>query len=107
MRPEFRGYTGQVILNASCWRRWYGTSEQLCLLVENCALLCDTMGADGWAGYPEDKAVGKKNKPGENMIASKIEGTGPTEPTTAVEFPIQVQRLWSDPCLFLLGADYE
>ena len=65
------------------------------------------MGADGWAGYPEVKAVCEKPKLGENMIASKMEGTGPTEPTTAVEFPVQVQRLWSDPCLFLLGADYE
>ena len=64
------------------------------------------MDADGWAGYPEKKAVGK-TKLGENMIASKMEGTGPTEPTSAVEIPIQVQRLRSDPCLFLLGADYE
>lgn len=73
----------------------------------NAADMCDTIGADGWAGYPEDKAVGKKTKPGENMIASKFEGTGPTEPTIAVDIPIQVQRLRSDPCLFLLGADYE
>ena len=57
------------------------------------------MGADGWAGYPEKKAIGK-TKLGENMIASKFEGTGPTEPTSAVEIPIQVQRLRSDPCLF-------
>lgn len=72
----------------------------MCLLVENCALLCETMDADGWAGYPELKAVWRKTKPGENMIASKMEGTGPTEPTSAVEIPIQVQRLRSDPCLF-------
>ena len=73
----------------------------------NVADMCYIASVNGWAGYPEDKAVGKKTKPGENMIASKFEGTGPTEPTSAVEIPIQVQRLRSDPCLFLLGADYE
>ena len=62
MRPEFRGYAGSVILNAGQLGRWCGTSGQLCLLVENCALLCDTMGADGWAGYPELKAVGGKGQ---------------------------------------------
>lgn len=57
MRPEFRGYSRAVILNAGRWRRWCRTSGQLCLLVESCALLCETMDADGWAGYPEFVAV--------------------------------------------------
>lgn len=62
MRPKFRSYTGAVILNAGRWRRWCRTSRQLCLLVESCAFLCETMDADGWAGYPEDKAVGGKGQ---------------------------------------------
>lgn len=57
MHPESRGYSRAVILNAGRWRRRYGTSGQLCLLVEICALLCETIGADGWAGYPEFVAV--------------------------------------------------
>lgn len=62
MHPEFRGYSRAVILNAGRWRRWCRTSGQLCLLVENCAILCEAMDADGWAGYPELKAVGRKGQ---------------------------------------------
>ena len=61
------------------------------------------MGADGWAGYQEVKAVCGKPKLGENMIASKIEGPGPTEPTSAVDFPVQGSAFEVGPVPFLFG----